>query len=385
MARTWFSASHDWRRESLRTTLWVVPAVEVALAVGLFVVTYAFDRAAYRGDIAFPSWVNNGSADAARQILIGIAAAVITVVGLVFSITIVALTLASTQFGPRMLRNFIRDRGTQITLGTFVATFVYAVLALGSVSHGPRGDFVPHLCVTVALLLVLADLGVLIYFIHHVAGSIQLPQVMAGIARDLTVAVDAEVADDDAARRRQFAGLSEAELLARLEERGAEVRAPTSGYLQFVAYSTLVDVAARADSVIRLLYRPGHFVVEGLPLAPRLASRSRAGGDPSPRTVARDRCAPNALPGPHLRHRPAGRDRDPRALAGGERHLHRTHLHRLVGRRALQDLQPVEPARERIVTLGGTYGSSPPSPATRDWSTGRSTRSARRAAGCRRS
>jgi uncharacterized membrane protein len=258
MARTWFSASRDWRSESLRTTLWVVPAVEVALAVVLFVVTYALDRAAYRGDIAFPSWVNNGSADAARQILIGIAAAVITVVGLVFSIT---------QFGPRMLRNFIRDRGTQITLGTFVATFVYAVLALGSVSHGPRGDFVPHLCITVALLLVLADLGVLIYFIHHVAASIQLPQVMAGIARDLTVAVDAEVADDDAARRRHFAGLSEAELLARLEERGAEVRAPTSGYLQFVAYSTLVDIAARADSVIRLLYRPGHFVVEGLPLA----------------------------------------------------------------------------------------------------------------------
>ena len=111
MARTWFLASRDWRRESLRTTLWVVPAVEVALAVGLFVVTYALDRAAYRGDIAFPLWVNNGSADAARQILIGIAAAVITVVGLVFSITIVALTLASTQFGPRMLRNFIRDRG----------------------------------------------------------------------------------------------------------------------------------------------------------------------------------------------------------------------------------------------------------------------------------
>ena len=75
-----------------------------------------------------------GGADAARQILIAIAAAVITVVGVVFSITIVALTLASTQFGPRMLRNFIRDRGTQITLGMFVATFVYAVLALGSVS-----------------------------------------------------------------------------------------------------------------------------------------------------------------------------------------------------------------------------------------------------------
>ena len=108
-------------------------------AVALFVLTYSLDRAAYRGDLTFPGWVNNGSADAARQILTGIAAAVITVVGLVFSILIVALTLASTQFGPRMLRNFIRDRGVQITLGTFVATFFYAVLTLGAVSHGgPR-------------------------------------------------------------------------------------------------------------------------------------------------------------------------------------------------------------------------------------------------------
>ena len=123
--------------------------------------------------------MNNGSADAACQILTAIAAAVITVVALVFSITIVALTLTSTQFGPRMLRNFIRDRGTQLTLATFVATFVYAILALGSISHGDHRDFVPQLSITVCLALVLASLGVLIYFIHHVAKSIQLPEVIA--------------------------------------------------------------------------------------------------------------------------------------------------------------------------------------------------------------
>src|SRR5947209_17408634 len=169
--RDWFPRTAEWRQEARRTTLWVVPAIQVAIAVALFVVTYVLDRAAYRGDLSFPAWLNNGSADAARQILIGMAAAIITVVGLVFSITIVALTLASTQFGPRMLRNFIRDRGTQITLGTFVATFVFAILALGSIAHGQRGDFVPHLSITVALGLVLASLGVLIYFIHHIAKS----------------------------------------------------------------------------------------------------------------------------------------------------------------------------------------------------------------------
>ncbi len=174
-----------WRRDSLRTNLWLIPTVEVIGAVALFAVTYRIDQAAYRGELHLPAWVNNGSADAARQILIAIAAAVITVVGLVFSITIVALTLTSTQFGPRMLRNFIRDRGTQVTLGTFVATFVYAVLALGSIWHGSRGDFVPHVSITVALVLLLASLGVLIYFINHVATSIQLPEVIASIARDL--------------------------------------------------------------------------------------------------------------------------------------------------------------------------------------------------------
>jgi uncharacterized membrane protein len=255
----------DWRREAFRTTLWVVPALEIVGASLLFLATYAIDRAAYRGEIDLPAWVNNGSADAARQILTAIAATVITVVGLVFSITIVALTLASTQFGPRILRTFIRDRGTQFTLGTFVATFVYAVLALSSVSSGAAGDFVPHLSITIALCLVLVDLAVLVFFIHHVAESIQLPEVIAHIARDFVAAVDLEVGANSV--HVCETGPSDTEIRFRLDEAGATIPAPTSGYLQFVRYVTLVDIASKADAVIELLYRPGHFVVEGLPLA----------------------------------------------------------------------------------------------------------------------
>src|ERR1022692_2081672 len=131
-----------WRSDVLRTNLWLVPGIEVLAALMLFGATLSLDRAAYRGDFGLPSWVISGTADAARQILTAIAAAVITVVGVVFSIILVTLTLASTQFGPRMLRNFIRDRGTQLTLGTFVATFVYAVLVLVSIGPGSRGDHV---------------------------------------------------------------------------------------------------------------------------------------------------------------------------------------------------------------------------------------------------
>jgi len=254
----------DHRREALRTSLWFVPALALLGAAVLFAVTYAIDRAAYNGSITLPAWVNNGSADAARQILTAIAAAVITVVGLVFSILIVALTLASTQFGPRMLRNFVRDRGVQITLGTFVATFFYAILTLGSVSHGSRGDFVPHLSITVCLLLTLVDLGVLVYFIHHVARSIQLPEVIAGIARDLSHAIASEFSNNDG-RRASLAAAGE--LVTHIEAEGAPIPATTSGYLQIVRYSTLVEIACESDAVIQLLYRPGHFVVRGLPLA----------------------------------------------------------------------------------------------------------------------
>jgi len=249
--------SSHWRREVLRTSLWFVPAIEVAAAIALFALTTVLDKAAYHHEISIPDWVISGTADAARQILTAIAAAVITVVGVVFSIILVTLTLASTQFGPRMLRNFIRDRGTQLTLGTFVATFVYAVLVL--VSTG--SSFVPHTGVTVTLGLMVADLAVLIYFIHHTAISIQLPQVIASIAADLTEAIKEQGGGDPPAAVTR--GPSAVELLARTEAEGAVLLAPASGYLQFIKHQSLVRLAAQADAVITLEHRPGHFLVQG--------------------------------------------------------------------------------------------------------------------------
>ncbi len=253
-------ASH-WRREVLRTSLWFVPAIEVVVAVALFLGTLTADRAAYRGDITLPGWVISGSADAARQILTTIAAAIITVVGVVFSIILVTLTLASTQFGPRMLRNFIRDRGTQLTLGTFVATFVYSVLVLASIGPGSHGDFVPHIGVTVTFGLMVADLGVLIYFIHHTAFSIQLPQVIASIAGDLAKAIKEQGSGNEEPHLKS--GSTAGDLVRLAEAGGGVLLAPASGYLQFIQHQNLVKLAAEADAVISLEHRPGHFIVRG--------------------------------------------------------------------------------------------------------------------------
>src|SRR5580692_6316445 len=263
----------DWRAEALRTNMWLIPAIESLAAVALFAITLTIDEAAFHGEVRLPSWVISGSPDAARQILSSLAGSLITVVGVVFSVVIVALTLASQQFGPRMLRTFIRDRGSQLTLGTFVATFFYAMLALISIGS----TFVPHLSVTVALALTAIDLGVLIYFIPHIATAIQLPAVIASIAHDLSSAIDAEAAPGPAsgspAAGRSLSGgapvngPSAEVLLARLDRSGSVVTVPTSGYLRFVRHATLVRIAAECDAVIRLHHRPGHFLVKGHPMA----------------------------------------------------------------------------------------------------------------------
>jgi uncharacterized membrane protein len=253
----------EWRRDVLRTNLWLVPAVEVLGAVLLFGLTYGLDRAAFDGVFSVPSWAISGSPDAARQILTAIAAAVITVVGVVFSIVIVALTLTSTQFGPRMLRNFIRDRGTQLTLGTFVATFFYSILALGSVGSLGNGAFVPHISITVTLALTVVDLAVLIYFLHHIAVQIQLPYVIAGIASDLAGAIELQAGNPTVGVDARLAAL----LIADMDGPGGVVAAPRSGYLQYIEHPTLVRIAAQVDAVIHLRYRPGHFLVQGHPYA----------------------------------------------------------------------------------------------------------------------
>lgn len=255
------------RREAIRTTLWVVPALMVAGAGLLFAVTYGLDRAADAGRIALPGFITSGSPDAARQLLIGIAAAVITVAGVLFSITILVLQLASQQFGPRMLRNFIRDMGTQFSLGAFVATFVYSVLALGAVESAPARDFVPHISITIALLLTLIDLGVVIYFIHHVAATIQLTSVVSGIARDFRSTLDNLRADLARGRPDVETGPEASELSELVLSIGAPVFANASGFIQSVGHRQLIAIASSSDTVIRLVRRPGHFVLEGQPVA----------------------------------------------------------------------------------------------------------------------
>jgi uncharacterized membrane protein len=242
-----------------------MPALMVTLIAALFAITYTIDVSAANGNVELSPWLTAGSPDVARQILIAIAAAVITVAGVVFSITILVLQLASQQFGPRMLRNFIRDVGTQASLGAFVATFVYSILVLQAVSDAPH-EFVPHLSTSVAVVLALVNLGVLIFFIDHIAVSIQLTTVVSSIARDFR-----ETLAQLQANEWQLVPLdpnrTDIDKLMRSTDVGGSIAAQASGFLQAVGHRRLLAIATESDAVIRLLHRPVHFVVAGQPLA----------------------------------------------------------------------------------------------------------------------
>jgi small-conductance mechanosensitive channel len=241
----------------------------------LFLVTFEIDWAAYHHHLTLPVLdPRTGSADAGRQVLIAIAAAVITVVGVVFSITILALTLASQQFGPRMMRNFVRDVGNQVTLGVFVGTFVYSVLALGFDHERPSRRLSSRICRSPWPRGSAARRPRCPHLLHP--SHRQVDPAARGDRRHRP-RPDARhrcrVPRPVKVRPARPAGVgSRSRSCSKLiEERGAVVTADTSGYLQFVGYAQLVDIAARTDAVIRLDHRPGHFIVAGPPAGHRLA------------------------------------------------------------------------------------------------------------------
>jgi uncharacterized membrane protein len=251
--------------EKLRSSYWFLPSVmsilALALAVGLIALDIFKDQ---YGLINIP-WFKLTGASGARAILSTVAASMITVTGIVFSITIVALSLASQQFGPRLLQNFMRDRGNQFVLGTVTSTFLYCLLILGTVSEDPVFPFVPHLSTLVAVVMAVLCVGVLIYFIHHIAESIQVTNVITAVHRDLDTAIKCifpEKAGESENSREDEYLLAET-LPEGFDDLARPVPALCSGFIQAIEVSGLLNLAENRDLLIRLKHRIGHFVVSG--------------------------------------------------------------------------------------------------------------------------
>lgn len=245
--------------ESLRATYWAVPSVMVVAALALAVGMVQLDRSTGEEFIDQLSWIYTGGPDGAREVLSTIAGSMMTVAGVTFSITIVALTLASQQFGPRLLRNFLRDRGNQVVLGTFVSTYIYCLMVLRTVRGGDDAEFVPNLSVTTGVLLAIFSLGVLIYFIHHVSVSIQASQIIANVTHDLEHAIDRLFPEMVGDGRRP----SSADAASTGVETGRVVVSRRSGYVQGIDGARLMQTAVEREWVVRVAATPGTFVREG--------------------------------------------------------------------------------------------------------------------------
>lgn len=250
--------------EEIRASFWFIPTLMTVGALLLSLLTVWVDLRGTPDWLAALRFVAMNQPEGARSLLSTIAGSMINVAGVVFSLTMVTLTLASQQYGPRLLGNFMRDRGNQVVLGVFVSTFLYCLLVLRTVRTGGEDDagFIPHLSITVALLITLVALASLIYFIHHVASSIQVQNVIGRVAH----ALRNHVAPGEG--RTIFPATAGQELATRDPPRmpapARPVAAKEAGYLQTIDGDALVRLAAKHDAVVRLRVRPGGFVMHGM-------------------------------------------------------------------------------------------------------------------------
>lgn len=288
-------------RSRITEGLWFVPLAATLTAWLLAWAIVHFDHG--RGPIAQTQWAFSGGATSAQQVLTTIATAVLGFTGLVFSITIVALQLASSQFSPRVLRTFLRDRGTKVTLGVFVGTFVYTLVALQSVRVGSDSSqpFVPGDAVTISIGLVLVTVLTFVYFVHHMANSIRVVSIIESVAQETRRAI-VEMYPVPSATDLPGDGRGEAARRRALEAAGASaaspvLSAPRAGAVTGFDSRALITLAQRADVVLELTHAVGDYLPFAAPMvrvhggAPDMHALQRAAdaiGIEVERTMAQD-------------------------------------------------------------------------------------------------
>jgi uncharacterized membrane protein len=247
-------------RDTLRTQLWPLPALAVALAVVLGVALPALDSAV---DGELPENVGvflfSGGPEAARSILQAISGSLITVTSLTFSLTVVTLQLASSQFSPRLLRTFTSDRFVHGTLALFLAAFAFALTVLRSVRDEGNGNtaFVPEISVTVAFGLAIASVVGLVLFLAHLAREIRVETMMRRVNLETQETIDRVFADDRPAQEPGPVSASNT----------VPINSSSSGFLTSVDKDALLRTAKKHGAVVRVDLPPGSSLVVGVPFA----------------------------------------------------------------------------------------------------------------------
>ncbi|TDB67400.1 DUF2254 domain-containing protein [Arundinibacter roseus] len=241
------------------SSLWFVPTLmtlsSIFAAAGLL---WVDDTITY-SKLPFQGFLYGGDKEGARAVLSTIASSMVSLAGVTFSITLVALTLASSQFGPRLLRNFISDKGNQVVIGTFISTFSYSLLVLLMIGGTGKEEFIPKISVVFAFLLSIVSLGVLIYFIHHMASSIQAESVITSSFKALEEAIHNFMQKD----RSVTASISRNDARSTVQAKKQwviPVQATHTGFLQTINFEEISEWASENDLVVDIRVQVGDFV-----------------------------------------------------------------------------------------------------------------------------
>ena len=259
--------------DDVRSSYWFVPMVMVALSIILSFAVLKVDTLVSQASPDWLSWLTDNQPQGAREVLSTIAGSMITVAGVVFSITLVTVSNAAFRLSPRLLTNFMRDIANQITLGTFISTFIYCLLILRAVQSAPEGQtgdaaaaFVPHLAILIALILAVCSIAVLIYFIHHTPLAIHVSSVVAQISSELDQQLREKCGGekDTQIKSGEISGV-----LDRLKPEASDVTviaSPVTGYVRIIDKTEMMSAAEAFDLEVQILCRTGDFLTEGDPM-----------------------------------------------------------------------------------------------------------------------
>jgi uncharacterized membrane protein len=245
----------------LSSTFWLLPTVIILFAIAAAIGFVYIDGFIDISREGIGRFLFVGSTESARNILTTVSGAMIGVAGTVFSITIVVLTLASSQLGPRLIKNFMYERINQIVLGSYVATFIYCLMVLNSINEYEDKVFIPSLSVLMALVAALGNIILLIVFIHHIAVSIQADTVISKISTSLMKnletlfpesmgeELDEETEIDIASIRKKYGHSN-------------KLKANKDGYLQYIDSDMIMKLCIEYDVWVELYFRPGDYLVK---------------------------------------------------------------------------------------------------------------------------
>lgn len=249
----------------LKATFWFIPVLTIAFSVLLAIALVYIDETSEISQDGLGRFFFVNSADSARSILSTISGAMIGVAGTVFSVTLVALTLASSQFGPRLIKNFMYIRLNQVVLGSYISTYLYCLIILNTIKDNDNWVFMPSLSILVAIVAAMLNIILLIVFIHQIAVSIQADKVISDILDLILEQAETlfpEKIGEGAPERREVA---EQESKSKYQQ-VISLQSNKNGYLQYIDSIGLLDYSTTHDCILELTHRPGFYIVEGLEL-----------------------------------------------------------------------------------------------------------------------